>query len=240
MEDQNQRDSSIPRIIWFKPTDKRVPLIAIPVEQAPPGFIENADDFENRLFLGYIKRWPITSLHPFGALEHELGLAQDTRVQLRAILADNNITSQIYTESMSLSIPAHLLYPDMIEREINNGRRDLRSTSHCITIVDEEGGFLENALSVQALENNMYEVGLHVSDITKFMDADSALDKEGRSRGVDVYHTLSENVPLWPNYLREECTDLVQGKDRFTFSVIWTLDDAGSVRNTWYGKTVIK
>jgi protein SSD1 len=50
MDDQ-QRDSSVPRIIWFKPTDKRVPLIAIPVEQAPPGFIENSDAFENRLFL---------------------------------------------------------------------------------------------------------------------------------------------------------------------------------------------
>lgn len=50
-EDSHQRDSSQPRIIWFKPTDKRVPLIAIPVEQAPPGFIENSESFENRLFL---------------------------------------------------------------------------------------------------------------------------------------------------------------------------------------------
>lgn len=50
-QQQGQRDSSVPRIIWFKPTDKRVPLIAIPVEQAPPGFIENCDAFENRLFL---------------------------------------------------------------------------------------------------------------------------------------------------------------------------------------------
>lgn len=40
-----------PRIIWFKPTDKRVPLIAIPVEQAPEGFLENSEAFENRLFL---------------------------------------------------------------------------------------------------------------------------------------------------------------------------------------------
>lgn len=50
-QQHQQRDSSVPRIIWFKPTDKRVPLIAIPVEQAPPGFIENSDAFENKLFL---------------------------------------------------------------------------------------------------------------------------------------------------------------------------------------------
>lgn len=49
---EDHRDSvSAPRIIWFKPTDKRVPLIAIPVEQAPVGFIENSEAFENRLFL---------------------------------------------------------------------------------------------------------------------------------------------------------------------------------------------
>lgn len=55
-DDSNQRDSSKPRIIWFKPTDKRVPLIAIPVEQAPPGFIENSEAFENRLFLVSLER----------------------------------------------------------------------------------------------------------------------------------------------------------------------------------------
>lgn len=48
---EDQRESQVPRIIWFKPTDKRVPLIAIPVEQAPIGFIENSDAFENLLFL---------------------------------------------------------------------------------------------------------------------------------------------------------------------------------------------
>lgn len=50
-QQNQQRESSVPRIIWFKPTDKRVPLIAIPVEQAPVGFIENSEAFENRLFL---------------------------------------------------------------------------------------------------------------------------------------------------------------------------------------------
>lgn len=239
-EDSNQRDSSVPRIIWFKPTDKRVPLIAIPIEQAPPGFIENSDEFENRLFLGSIKRWPITSLHPFGVLENELGIVEDTRVQLRAILADNNINAQPYPEALIRTIPINILNPEMINREIEmNGRRDLRNSAHCITIVDDEGGFMENALSVTQIQDGLFEVGLHVADITAFIGADSALDKEARSRGVDLYHTLSESVPLWPAYLREECTDFVQGKDRYAFSVIWTIDQLGEISDTWIGKTVI-
>jgi protein SSD1 len=45
-----------PKIVWFKPTDKRVPLIAIPTEQAPPDFVQNAESYANRLFVACIKR----------------------------------------------------------------------------------------------------------------------------------------------------------------------------------------
>ncbi|OAD03864.1 hypothetical protein MUCCIDRAFT_116739, partial [Mucor lusitanicus CBS 277.49] len=239
-QQQHQRDSSVPRIIWFKPTDKRVPLIAIPVEQAPPGFVENSDAFENKLFLGSIKRWPITSLHPFGVLENELGVVEDTRVQLRAILADNNVNSPLYHESLLRSIPTSLLSAEMIEQDITSKtRRDMRST-RCITIVDEHGGFSENALSITSVpDTNAFEVGIHVSDITAFVGSESVLDKEARSRGVDVYHTIFEKVPLWPEFLKEDCTDLVQGEDRLAFSVIWTMSSSGEVMETWFGKTVI-
>jgi protein SSD1 len=51
--------ASRPKIVWFKPTDKRVPLIAIPTEQAPIDFIENPDTYVDRLFVATIKRWPM-------------------------------------------------------------------------------------------------------------------------------------------------------------------------------------
>jgi protein SSD1 len=50
---------SRPKIVWFKPTDKRVPLIAIPTEQAPTDFIDNPDAYVDRLFVATIKRWPM-------------------------------------------------------------------------------------------------------------------------------------------------------------------------------------
>ena len=45
-----------PKIVWFKPTDKRVPLIAIPPEQAPPDFVQNSEAYANKLFVACIKR----------------------------------------------------------------------------------------------------------------------------------------------------------------------------------------
>lgn len=170
-----------------------------------------------------------------------MGPVQDTRVQLRAILADNNFTSQPYPDVFIRSIPTNLLHPESIQREITtNARRDLRKSIQCITIIDDEGGFLENALSVTPMNDQTFEVGLHVADVTAFVGADSALDKEARSRGVDVYQTMSESVPLWPDYLRQECTDFVPGQDRLAFSIIWTISNTGEIFATWYGKTVIK
>ena len=55
-EQAAKKDMERPKIVWFKPTDKRVPLIAIPTEQAPPDFVQNSEAYANRLFVACIKR----------------------------------------------------------------------------------------------------------------------------------------------------------------------------------------
>lgn len=59
---EKPRPAERPKIVWFKPTDKRVPLIAISTEQAPNDFLDNADHYANVLFCACIKRWPITCI----------------------------------------------------------------------------------------------------------------------------------------------------------------------------------
>ena len=54
--DEPRRPIERPKIVWFKPTDKRVPLIAIPTEQAPPDFVQNSEAYANKLFVACIKR----------------------------------------------------------------------------------------------------------------------------------------------------------------------------------------
>lgn len=54
--DEPRRPIDRPKIVWFKPTDKRVPLIAIPTEQAPPDFVQNSEAYANKLFVACIKR----------------------------------------------------------------------------------------------------------------------------------------------------------------------------------------
>ena len=87
-----------PKIVWFKPTDKKVPLIAIPTEQAPRDFVENHEKYADQLFVASIKRWPITSLHPFGTLVNRLGKVESSETEIDSILRDNNFLCDEYPE----------------------------------------------------------------------------------------------------------------------------------------------
>jgi exoribonuclease R len=123
----NQKEA--PRIVWFKSTDKRVPLIAIPIEQAPNDFVTNSEAYSTRLFVGSMKRWPITSLHPFGTLERELGSVYELSTQTKAIFADNNVTDCDFSEAVTSCLPN--LPFNLVSDE---SRRDLREDTLCFTI----------------------------------------------------------------------------------------------------------
>lgn len=234
--DATNQKKEVPRIVWFKASDKRVPLIAIPIEQAPDDFVENSQEYSKRLFVGTTKRWPITSLHPFGSLEEEIGSVYELKTQTKAILADNNVTNSEFSEAVQSCLP-----PLSFDcgKDINQSRRDLRDSIVSFTIDPKGSNVLDDALSIKKLDANTWEVGVHVSDITYFIKSQTPLDKEARARGVrvDLVHT---HVPMIPKVLTEQITNLVPNKSRFTFSVVWKIDNSGNVVDTWYGKTVIR
>ncbi|KAI7887119.1 RNB-domain-containing protein [Lichtheimia hyalospora FSU 10163] len=222
-----------PRIVWFKATDKRVPLIAIPIEQVPTDFIDNSEHYATRLFVGSIKRWPITSLHPFGYLERELGQVSELDVQIMAILADNNVTDSEFGEAVMAclpSIPAQL--PD------TSDRRDC-TQMNLFTIDPTNSSVLDDAFSIRKMGDDTYEVGVHVSDISHYIQPHSALDKEARARGVRV-DLVSTHVPMLPETLTHQVTNLEPNETRLGISVIWTMNSQGQIFNTWIGKSLIR
>ncbi|KAI9320685.1 hypothetical protein BX666DRAFT_1852183 [Dichotomocladium elegans] len=224
-----------PRIVWFKATDKRVPLIAIPIEQAPVDFVENSKAYADRLFVGSIKRWPITSLHPFGALERELGSINDLSVQTQAILADNNVTDTEFSDTVLECLPKT---PYPLESEDLEERRDMRDI-RVFTLEGEPSEVLDNALSIQKIGADTFEVGVHVSDVAHFIKPHSPVDKEARARAIRV-ELIHKSVPILPKQFTEQVTNLIPDEARFAFSIIWKLNSSGKVLDTWLGKTVIK
>ncbi|KAF8897586.1 SSD1 protein [Infundibulicybe gibba] len=133
-----------PKIVWFKPTDKRVPLIAIPTEQAPPDFVQNPEAYVDKLFVACIKRHPISSLHPFGTLVEELGPIGDIEVETSALLKDCNFPTEDFTENVLKCLPP--MPWTVPEREVET-RKDLRD-KRLFTLDTEDAKDLDDAISV--------------------------------------------------------------------------------------------
>ncbi|CAM0142981.1 hypothetical protein VKS41_006268 [Umbelopsis sp. WA50703] len=233
--DGHMEHKETPRIVWFKPSDKRVPLIAIPIEQVPEDFINNSENYQQRLFVGSIKRWPITSLHPFGVLEREIGQVSDMEVQTMALLADNNVTDSDFSEPVMSCLPE---LPWTATDEDIADRRDCRDLIMFTLDEDTNSEILERALSVVKVGDDTYEVGLHIADVAHFIKPHSPLDKEARARATMV-EVVNKTVSMLPLELIKQVTNLEAGKDRLAFSVIWTMNSAGKVLGSWIGKTMV-
>ncbi|ORX38254.1 hypothetical protein BD324DRAFT_649631 [Kockovaella imperatae] len=224
-----------PKIVWFRPTDKRVPLIAIPTEQAPSDFIENPDDYSEKLFVATIKRWPITSLHPFGTLVEELGPIGDREVETSALLKDCNFPTEEFPEAAIKCLPP---LPWTIPEREYEIRKDLRE-ERIFTIDPPTARDLDDALSVKRNDDGTYEVGVHIADVSYFVKANTALDREARKRATSVY-LVQRSVPMLPPQLSEELCSLQPGVERLTFSEFFTLDQDGTVLKSEMSRTIIK
>jgi protein SSD1 len=224
-----------PKIVWFKPTDKRVPLIAIPTEQAPPDFVQNSEAYVNRLFVACIKRHPISSLHPFGTLVEELGPIGDIEVETSALLKDCNFPTEDFTENVLKCLPP---MPWTIPEREFEVRRDLRG-ERIFTIDPKTAKDLDDAISVKLNDEGMYEVSVHIADVSYFVKPNTALDRDARKRATSVY-LVQRSVPMLSPTLSEQLCSLVQGQDRLAFTVVFTMTKEAKIAKKWFGKTVIR
>ncbi|KAL4905995.1 hypothetical protein BDW74DRAFT_167617 [Aspergillus multicolor] len=235
---QQDRQQDKPKIVWFKPTDKRVPLIAIPTEQAPRDFVEKHQDYANRIFVACIKRWPITSLHPFGTLVEQLGEMGDLKVETEALLRDNNFGSDEFTDAVLKSIGWEN-WSVASEADLSS-RRDFRQET-TFTVEPSGTNELDNAYHFKTLPDEKVEIGIHVTDIAHFVKANSLVDREAKKRGTAVY-LVDRLVKLLPPRIATELCALLPGEERLTVSVVFKANpETGAVDDdAWIGKSIIK
>jgi protein SSD1 len=117
-------------------------------------------------------------------------------------------------------------------------RKDLRG-DRVFTIDPSTAKDLDDAVSVKVNEDGTYDVGVHISDVSFFVKANSALDRDARKRATSVY-LVQRAVPMLPPTLSEQICSLVPGQERLTFSVIFTMNKDAQIQNKWFGKTIIK
>lgn len=220
---------------------KRVPLIAIPTEQAPRDFVEKHQEYADRIFVACIKRWPITSLHPFGTLVEQLGKMGELKVETDALLRDNNFASDDFSDAVTRSVGLDEWSLEKEDETAISARRDFRDEK-TFTIDPNGANELDDAIHVKTEVDGKIEIGIHIADVAHFIKANSLVDREARKRGTAVY-LMNRSCAMLPPKIASEICSLLPGKDRLTVSVIFKVHaHTGSVsdEDTWIGKSIIK
>jgi protein SSD1 len=179
---------------------KRVPLIAIPTEQAPRDFVEKHQDYADRIFVACIKRWPITSLHPFGTLVEQLGKMGELKVETDALLRDNNFASDEFSDAVTRSVGLDEWSMEKEDAESLAARRDFRNEK-TFTIDPNGANELDDAIHVKTEDDGKIEIGIHIADVAHFIKANSLVDREAKKRGTAVYLMNREPSPIFPPVL---------------------------------------
>lgn len=171
----------------------------------------------------------------FSELVKCIGHEGEMEVETEAILIENGIDYSEFDEKVNECLPAT---PWSIPPEEFTYRRDLRKT--CVFTIDPATARdLDDALHIIELDGgDRYEIGVHIADVSYFVQEDTLVDKYASERTTSVY-LVQKVIPMLPRLLCEHLCSLNPATDRLTFSVIWTVNSNGDVLDEWFGRTVI-
>ncbi len=173
------------------------------------------------------------SKSPQGKITKILGDAGDNNAEMNSIMYEYNLPVDFPQEVLNESE----LVPEVIfEKEISL-RRDMRNIT-TLTIDPVDARDFDDALSIQIINENNIEVGVHIADVGHYVKPGSKLDGEAFKRATSVY-LVDRCVPMLPERLSNGICSLKPHEDRLAFSVIFNIDKNGKIIKEWHGKTVI-
>uniref|UniRef100_A0A3P8U954 DIS3-like exonuclease 2 n=1 Tax=Amphiprion percula TaxID=161767 RepID=A0A3P8U954_AMPPE len=220
----------------FSPVDHRVPRINVPLRDCPEDFRSRSGDYTNTLFICRITNWAADSNFAEGQLAKTLGQAGEIEPETEGILTEYDVDFSDFSNEVLDCLPKNL--PWTIPPEEMRKRRDLRT--ECIFTIDPATARdLDDALSCKQLPDGNFEVGVHIADVSYFVEQDNALDAVASQRATSVY-MVQKVIPMLPRLLCEELCSLNPLTDRLTFSVIWKITPEGKILSEWFGRTVIR
>lgn len=183
--------------------------------------------------IGEITDWPNDSKNPFGKITEVLGEAGNNDVVMHSILFEYDLPFEFPAEVEAV---AEKISFELDPVEIKK-RRDFRDIL-TFTIDPHDAKDFDDALSFQKLPNGNYEIGIHIADVSHYMQPGGILDVEAYDRATSVY-LVDRVVPMLPEKLSNGVCSLRPNEEKFTFSSVFEIDDNGRVRNEWFGRTVI-
>lgn len=177
--------------------------------------------------------WRNPRMLPKARVTEILGKPGDVKTEGDAILAEYGFPLRFPKE---VEEEANKLDTRILPEEIAK-RRDFREIL-TFTIDPADAKDFDDALSFQILENGNYEIGVHIADVTHYVTEKSAIEEEAQNRATSVY-LVDRVIPMLPEVLSNMACSLRPHEEKYTFSVVFEMDDKAKIHDTWIGKTVI-
>ena len=179
-------------------------------------------------------KWPEDAKNPIGKVIDILGQAGDNTTEMHAILAEFGLPYVYpkHVEAAADNIPGTITAEDYAERE------DFRGIT-TFTIDPKDAKDFDDALSIRPLKTGLWEVGVHIADVTHYVKEGSSIDKEAEKRATSVY-LVDRTIPMLPERLCNQLCSLRPNEEKLAYSVIFEMNEKAEVKNKRIVKTVIK
>ena len=207
-------------------SEKPMPDIFIPTEN-----INNAKD-KDKVIVKLIK-WDKGDKKPVGKVINIVTAEAENNIAMKEILAE---------AGFSLSFPDEVLneskqLPEILNEAEISKRKDYRNTL-TFTIDPLDAKDFDDAISIKKITDDLYEIGVHIADVSYYVQPNSALDEDAYKRATSVY--LPDRVsPMLPEKISNELCSLRPNEDKFTFSAVFEISTKGNIKKSWLGRTVI-
>ena len=207
-------------------TDKPMPDLFIPFGEL------NGAKNKDRVVARLVK-WDKDDKKPVGTIVSIMQPEDENDAAMKELLAQ---------AGFPLTFPEDVLeeaerIPEVLDAEEIKKRRDCRDLL-TFTIDPADAKDFDDAISIRKLSSGLYEIGIHIADVSYYVLPETELDLEAYKRATSVY--LPDRVnPMLPEKISNELCSLRPNEDKFTFSVIFQMNNKGEVKQYWLGKTVI-
>src|SRR3972149_7368663 len=220
-----RKESSIAFIV---PDDKKM-YVDIFISPAESGKVKN-----NLKVLVQIKKWNDPKKNPEGKILKVIGKKGDNDAEMESIGLE---------KGFQVGFPAKVeKEAEMLEKRSKPipqkdiaTRRDFRGIT-TFTIDPKDAKDFDDALSFEAMPDDVFEIGVHIADVSHYVREGSALDTEALHRGVSMY-LVDRTIPMLPEVLSNDICSLNPREDKLTFSAVITMSKDGDIKKVWLGRT---
>ncbi len=184
--------------------------------------------------VGKIVEWTDKAKNPIGEIVSVLGDVGDNNAEMHAILAEFGLP---YSYPVEVEEAANQISDTITDEEIAR-RRDMRDAT-TFTIDPKDAKDFDDALSIRSTGKGLWEIGVHIADVSHYVTPDSIIDREAERRATSIY-LVDRTIPMLPEHLCNGICSLRPNEDKLTYSVVFTMDEFAEIKHYDICRTVTR